>query len=119
MIHQIIVDGLTTTFDPPIFFAEDKVCTDDVVDTATSAGTFSVTYMGIEPCPLQMTVDWECMRFTVDDGGSSAVGPSLNGDYWFSVGYNLVALDLASDVEGRWEAGGIDCEPIESCDGIW
>jgi hypothetical protein len=115
-------------FEPPILIAPEKMERDEEAVTDTGGFTWTSTLLGTESCPVKMNVDWtDCVHFSLDDGdGDDSTNPGLVGEYWAIVGYNVVTVQLNSDMVivddeevGQWQLSSHNCEPLEDCDGTW
>lgn len=120
-LHGALVGGVDTVVKPPITVADENVLVEeDPWLTSTSDGDWSSDLVLKEACPVVITSDWEsCLRFDVDDAGTSSLHDHVAGSYWANYGYNVVAFDLTDDGLGRWELSSVVCPDDDPCDGEW
>lgn len=108
-VHSLETPSGTTTFDPPLQMTDPDALTGDSVSTDVGGTEWTVTFEGLDTCPVIWTDQWgdQCIHLVLDDGGA---GSELAGDYWAITQYNVVAFALAGDT-GTWELSYLTFEP--------
>ncbi len=104
--------GAATPFNPPILVSEPEATADEVFETTTAGITFTSTYASITPeCPKRWNTpdEWECLGFTIDDGGAS--GAPFVGSFWFAQSYGTIALQPAGE-EVAWVLNSAEWAPV-------
>ncbi|HCH66768.1 MAG: hypothetical protein CL927_16180 [Deltaproteobacteria bacterium] len=91
--------GTTTEYSPPVLVAARQMNSGDTITTATSAGTFTTQYLGLQDCPNNWSNDtWECARLTLS---SDVGGEPFTGEYWIAMSYG-VSWMAPTEVGGKW-----------------
>lgn len=106
-IHRVQSPDGDTTFEPAVVLAEAEMRVSATVDS----GAFSSEFVGIEPCPVVWTDEWDqCIHLSLSGSGDGS--EHVVGDYWAVGNYNTVAIGLSAD-SGDWQLSYATFEAAE------
>lgn len=118
LIEGYRMDGVDEEFESPIKVSYASGLVGEIVETEWADQTWSSTFVGYEACPVQVSSNWTCAHFRVEQDGEGD-GYPVQGDYWALNTYNVVGFDLDGEL-GRWELRSQDCDSkLLPCNGLW
>jgi hypothetical protein len=118
LIEGYRADGADELFETPIHVSYSSAEVGETIDTVWPDMTWTSTFVGFESCPVQVSTNWTCAHFRVEQDGDSG-GYPMQGDYWAVNTYNVVGFDLDGEA-GRWELRSQDCDSeLLPCNGSW